>query len=89
MAIKPQVVRRRQEVFPRAACLEDGRAIRHGRFATLTVLELAPVLDRGYPHLHCSSSDVIASIIARVGSSGEGDITSSMRSYNPSTPSWD
>jgi hypothetical protein len=28
----------------------------------------------------CSSSDVIASFIARVGSSGEGDITSSMRS---------
>src|SRR6516225_8658473 len=37
-----QVARRRREVFPRAARLEDRRAIRHARFATLTVLELAP-----------------------------------------------
>jgi hypothetical protein len=30
--------------------------------------------------LTCSSSAAIASIIARIGSSGAGDITSSMRS---------
>src|SRR5262249_32643913 len=46
------VARRRREVFPRAARLEDRRASRHGRFATPTVLELAPVLHRGHPHLH-------------------------------------
>src|SRR5215510_10328813 len=49
---QPQVARRRREVFPRTARLEDRRAVRHGRFATLAVLELASVLDRGHAHFH-------------------------------------
>src|SRR4029453_4062880 len=43
---QPQVARRRREVFPRTARLEYRRAIRHGRFATLAVLEVSSVLDR-------------------------------------------
>jgi NAD(P)-dependent dehydrogenase (short-subunit alcohol dehydrogenase family) len=55
---QPQVARRRGEVLPRAARLEDRRAVRHGRFATLAVLEFSSVLDRGHAHFRLRAAPV-------------------------------
>ena len=75
-----QIARRRGEIFPRAGGLEDRCAVRHRHFAAAIDEVFPPVLDRGHAGVTCSSSAVIASFSARIGSSGAGDITSSMRS---------
>ena len=75
-----KIARRRGEIFPRAAVSKIAGP--SGMLASPCPLfwNLRPFSTAVTRVLTCSSSDVIASFIARIGSSGAGDITSSMRS---------
>src|SRR5262249_35502388 len=47
-----EIARRRREILPRAAGLEDRGAVRHAGIALRAGLPLAAVLDRGHARLH-------------------------------------